>query len=179
PDLVYACALGHEWGPSEQRGVFKSTDGGRNWQKVLYRDTLTGCSDIDVNPGNSNEIYAGMYTYLRQAWHLRSDGGATWKKLTNGIPAMLDRIGVAVARSNPSIVYMISETLNYDGEVWRSDDAGASWRVVNKDPQLAFRPFYYSDIRVDPNDPNRVYSLGGQLWMSEDGGRNFRSLPRD
>ena len=190
PDIVYACALGHEWGPSEQRGLFKSTDGGKNWQKILYKDTLTGCSDVDVNPGNSSEIYAGLYTYLRQAWHLRSgggetalyksmDGGATWKKLTNGIPAMLDRIGVSVARSSPNIVYMISETLNYDGEVWRSDDSGGTWRVVNKDPQLAFRPFYYSDIRVDPNDPNRVYSLGGSLWMSEDGGRNFRTIARD
>jgi photosystem II stability/assembly factor-like uncharacterized protein len=190
PDIVYACALGHEWGPSEQRGLFKSTDGGKNWQKILYKDTLTGCSDVDVNPGNSNEIYAGLYTYLRQAWHLRSgggetalyksmDGGATWKKLTNGIPAMLDRIGVSVARSSPNIVYMISETLNYDGEVWRSDDSGGTWRVVNKDPQLAFRPFYYADIRVDPNDPNRVYSLGGSLWMSEDGGRNFRTIARD
>jgi len=190
PDLVYACALGHEWGPSEQRGVFKSTDGGRNWQKILYKGPQTGCSDIDVNPTNSSEIYAGMYTYLRQAWHLRSgggetalyksmDGGATWKQLTNGIPAMLDRIGVSVARSSPNVVYMISETLNYDGELWRSDDSGASWRVVNKDPQLAFRPFYYSDIRADPNDPNRIYALGGQLWLSEDGGRNFRSLPRD
>ena len=190
PDIVYACAMGHEWGPNEQRGVFKSTDGGRNWQKVLFKDTLTGCSDIDVNPANSNEIYAGMYTYLRQAWHLRSgggetalykstDGGATWKKLTSGIPAMLDRIGVAVARSSPSIVYMISETPNYDGELWRSDDAGATWRVVNRDPQLAFRPFYYSDIRVDPHDPNRVYALGGSLWLSEDGGRNFRTIGRD
>jgi photosystem II stability/assembly factor-like uncharacterized protein len=190
PDVVYACALGHEWGPNEQRGLFKSTDGGKNWQKILYKDTLTGCSDVDVNPSNSNEIYAGMYTYLRQAWHLRSgggetalyksmDAGATWKKLTNGIPAMLDRIGVSVARSNTNIVYMISETLNYDGELWRSDDAGASWRVVNKDPQLAFRPFYYADIRADPNDPNRIYSLGGSLWLSEDGGRNFRTIGRD
>jgi len=190
PDIVYACALGHEWGPNDQRGVFKSVDGGRTWQKVLYKDASTGCSDIDVNPNNSNEIYAGMYTYLRQAWHLRSgggetalyksmDGGATWKKLTNGIPAMLDRIGVSVARSSPNVVYMISETPNYEGELWRSDDAGATWRVVNKDPQLAFRPFYYSDIRADPNDPNRVYALGGSLWMSEDGGRTFRTIARD
>jgi photosystem II stability/assembly factor-like uncharacterized protein len=152
PDVAYACVLGHEWGPSEQRGVFKTTDGGKNWQKVLFKDTLTGCSDIDVNPANVNEVYAGMYTYLRQAWHLNSgggetalyksmDGGATWKKLTNGIPAVLDRIGVAIADSSPEIVYMISETPNYEGELWRSDDGGASWRVVNKDPQLAFRPF--------------------------------------
>jgi photosystem II stability/assembly factor-like uncharacterized protein len=190
PDVAYACVLGHEWGPNDQRGVFKTTDGGKNWQKVLFKDTLTGCSDIDVNPNNSNEIYAGMYTYLRQAWHMRSgggetalyksmDGGASWKKLTNGIPAMLDRIGVAVADSNTDIVYMISETLNYQGELWRSDDAGASWRVVNTNPQLAFRPFYYSDIRVDPHDPNRVYALGGSLWMSEDGGRNFTTIGRD
>jgi photosystem II stability/assembly factor-like uncharacterized protein len=190
PDIAYACAMGREWGPNEERGVFKTTDGGKNWRKVLYKDTQTGCSDIDVNPSNSNEIYAGMYTYLRQPWHLRSgggetalyksmDGGATWTKLTAGIPKMLDRIGVAIARSNPSTVYMISETLNYDGELWRSDDSGATWRVVNKDPQLSFRPFYYADIRVDPADPNRVYALGGSLWMSEDGGRNFRTIGRD
>ena len=190
PDVVYACAMGHEWGPNEQRGVFKSTDGGKNWQRVLFKDTQTGCSDIDVNPKNSNEIYAGMYTYLRQAWHLRSgggetalyksmDGGATWTKMTNGIPAMLDRIGVAVSRSNPDIVYMISETLNYQGELWRSDDAGESWRVVNTNPQLSFRPFYYSDVRIDPEDPNRVYTLSGSLYMSEDGGRNFVTIGRD
>jgi photosystem II stability/assembly factor-like uncharacterized protein len=190
PDIAYACAMGREWGPNEQRGVFKTTDGGKTWQRVLFKDTQTGCSDIDVNPTNSNEIYAGMYTYLRKAWHLRSgggetalyksmDGGATWKKLTNGMPAMLDRVGVAIARSNTDIVYMISETLDYQGELWRSDDAGASWRVVNKDPQLSFRPFYYADVRIDPHDPNRVFALGGNLWLSEDGGRTFASLPRD
>ncbi|HEX6976601.1 MAG TPA: hypothetical protein VF147_19470, partial [Vicinamibacterales bacterium] len=190
PDVVYACALGKEWGPHEQRGVFKSTDGGTSWKKVLYRDDSTGCSDIDVNPANSNEVYAGMYTFRRQPFHLRSgggetalyksiDGGATWKKLTNGIPAMLDRIGVAVSRSEPETVYMISETPNYAGELWRSDDAGASWRVVNKDPQLSFRPFYYADIRVDPHDANRIYALGGSLWMSDDGGRNFQRIAND
>jgi photosystem II stability/assembly factor-like uncharacterized protein len=190
PDIVYACAMGHEWGPNEQRGVFKTTDGGKTWQKVLYRDTQTGCSDIDVNPTNSNEIYAGMYTYLRQAWHLRSgggetalyksmDGGVTWTKLTSGIPKMLDRIGVSVARSSPNIVYMISETQNYEGELWRTDDAGATWRVVSRDPNINFRPFYYSDVRADPNDPNRVFTLSGSLYMSEDGGRTFRTIGRD
>jgi photosystem II stability/assembly factor-like uncharacterized protein len=190
PDIVYACALGHEWGPNEQRGVFKTTDGGKNWQKVLYRDTSTGCSDIDVNPENSNEIYAGMYTFLRQAWHLRSgggetalyksmDGGATWKKLANGIPEMLDRIGVSISRSSPNTVYMVSETLNYGGELWRSDDSGATWRIVSTDANINFRPFYYADIRVDPQDPNRVYALSGSLYLSEDGGRTFRTIGRD
>ncbi|MGE5245959.1 MAG: VPS10 domain-containing protein [Betaproteobacteria bacterium] len=190
PDVAYVCAMGHEWGPNDERGVYKTTDGGRNWKRLLFVDQQTACSDIDVDPNNSNVIYAGMWTYRRYAWLLDSggrqtalyksvDGGATWKKLTNGIPAMLDRIGVSVSRSEPNIVYMVSETPNYQGELWRSDDAGASWRVVNKDPNINFRPFYYADIRVDPNDPNRIYSLSGSLYLSEDAGRNFRRIGND
>jgi photosystem II stability/assembly factor-like uncharacterized protein len=131
-----------------------------------------------------------MYTFLRQAWHLRSgggetalyksmDGGATWKKLTNGIPEMLDRIGVSISRSSPSTVYMVSETLNYGGELWRTDDSGATWRTVSKDANINFRPFYYADIRVDPQDPNRVYALSGSLYLTDDGGRTFRTIGRD
>ncbi len=190
PDVVYVAVLGREWGPSEERGLYKTVDGGKTWKRVLYVDPLTAASDVDIDPTNANVVYAGMWTYRRYAWYLDSggretalykstDGGATWKKLTNGIPPMLDRIGVAVSHSDPNVVYMISETTNFDGELWRSDNAGESWRVVNKDPQLAFRPFYYSDIRVDPMDPNRVYSLGGSLWLSDDGGRNFRTIGRD
>src|SRR5436190_6710121 len=190
PDVVYACGMGHEWGPNEQRGVFKTVDGGKNWKRQLYIDAQTGCSDIDVDPTNFDVIYAGMWTYRRWAWHLESgggetalykstDGGANWKKLTNGIPTMLDRIGLAVARSEPDTVYMVSETQNYDGELWRSDDAGATWRVVSKDPNINFRPFYYADIRVDPSDPNRVYALSGSLYLSEDSGRTFRTIGRD
>jgi hypothetical protein len=165
PDIAYVCAMGHEWGPSDERGVYKTTDGGKNWKRTLFIDQQTACSDIDVDPNNSDVIYAGMWTYRRYAWKLDSggketalyksvDGGATWKKLTNGIPSMLDRIGVSVSRSEPSIVYMISETPDEQGELWRSEDAGTSWHVVNKDPNINFRPFYYADIRVDPNDPN-------------------------
>lgn len=190
PDIAYVCAMGREWGTNEQRGVFRTSDGGKNWQKVLYKDTSTGCSDIDINPENSNEIYAGMYTFFRQAWHLRSgagetalyksmDGGATWKKMTNGIPQMLDRVGVSISRNNPNIVYMVSETLDYQGELWRTDDSGATWRVVSKDANINFRPFYYADIRVDPQDPNRVYALSGSLYLTEDGGRTFRTIGRD
>lgn len=190
PDIAYVCAMGREWGPNEERGVFRTADGGKIWQKVLYKDTSTGCSDLDVNPENSNEIYAGMYTFHRQAWHLRSgggetalyksmDAGATWKKLTSGIPEMLDRIGVSVSRNNPNIVYMVSETLNYGGELWRTDDSGGTWRLVSKDPNINFRPFYYADIRVDPQDPNRVYALSGSLYLTEDGGRTFRTIGRD
>src|SRR5205814_3033652 len=121
PDVAYACGMGHEWGPNDERGVFKTSDGGKSWKKVLFVNNQTGCSDIDIDPANSDVIYAGMWTYRRWAWHLESgggetalykstDGGATWKKLTNGIPKMLDRIGLAVARSEPPTVYMVSET---------------------------------------------------------------------
>src|SRR5262249_39678225 len=160
PNLAYVCALGHAWGPNEQRGLFKTADGGKNWQRVLYKNDTTGCSDVDIDPANSNIVYAGMYTFRRWAWYFSSgggetalyksvDGGATWTRPTRGLPkGQMDRIGIAVAHSDPSIVYVISETKD-EGELWRSDDSGESWRTVNRDPNINFRPFYYSDIRVD------------------------------
>ena len=195
PDIVYACVLGREWGPSEERGVFRTTDGGAMWKKVLYVDPQTSCSDISADPTNSNILYAGMYTYRRWAWHLESgsgntavyksvNGGATWEKLSGpdkllGLPRKaMDRIGVAVAPSDPNIVYVISETKD-EGELWRTDDAGKTWRTVNRDPNINFRPFYYADIRVDPKNPNRVFTLSGGLYFSEDGGANFRTIARD
>ena len=195
PDVVYACVLGREWGPSEERGVFKTTDGGASWKKVLYVDPQTSCSDISADPGNSNIIYAGLYTFRRWAWHLESgagntavyksvNGGASWEKLSgpdklNGLPRKaMDRIGVAVAPSDPDIVYVISETKD-EGELWRTDDGGTTWRTVNRDPNINFRPFYYADIRVDPKNPNRVFALSGGLYFSEDGGANFRTIARD
>ena len=195
PDIVYACGLGREWGPNEERGVFKTTDGGASWKKVLYVDPQTACSDISADPDNSNILYAGMYTYRRWAWHLASgsgntavyksvNGGASWEKLSGpdklrGLPRKaMDRIGVAVAPSDPNIVYVISETKD-EGELWRSDDAGRTWRTVSSDRNINFRPFYYADIRVDPKNPNRVFALAGGLYFSEDGGQNFRTIARD
>ncbi|MHB8839617.1 MAG: WD40/YVTN/BNR-like repeat-containing protein, partial [Gemmatimonadaceae bacterium] len=195
PDIVYACVLGREWGANEERGVYKTTDGGANWKKVLYVDPQTSCSDISADPNNSNIVYAGMYTYRRWAWHLESgagstavyksvNGGATWERLSgpdqlNGLPRKaMDRIGVAVAPSDPNIVYVISETKD-EGELWRTDDGGKTWRTVNRDPNINFRPFYYADIRVDPQNPNRVFALSGGLYFSEDGGANFRTIARD
>jgi photosystem II stability/assembly factor-like uncharacterized protein len=187
PDIAYVAALGHAWGPNEQRGVFKTTDGGKTWAKVLYINQDTGCSDIDIDPQNPRIVYAGMYTFRRRPWRFDSgggetalyrsmDNGATWKKLTNGLPkGPIDRIGVAVSRSNPMTVYMITESKT-EGVLFRSDDRGESWRAVHNDPNINFRPFYYSDIRVDPNDPERVYSLSGGLFVSRDGGRTFSRI---
>ncbi len=187
PDTAWVAALGHAWGPNQERGVFKTTDGGKTWRKVLYIDQDTGCSDIDIDPQNPRILYAGMYTFRRKAWHFSSgggqtalyrskDGGETWQKLTNGLPKTpMDRIGVAVAPSNPNIVYMITETKT-EGNLFRSDDRGESWRMVHNDPIINFRPFYYSDIRVDPNNPDRIFSLSGSLFVSNDGGRTFARI---
>jgi photosystem II stability/assembly factor-like uncharacterized protein len=194
-NVVYVCALGHTWGPNEERGVFKTTDGGATWKKILYKNDLTGCSDLDIDPTNSNIVWAGMYTHQRYPWYFTSgagetalyksnDGGATWTKLsgpgnTRGLPkGDMDRIGISVHRANPDIVYVISETKD-EGELWRTDDGGETWRTVNRDPNINFRPFYYSDVRVDPKNPNKVFTLSGSLYMSEDGGRTFQTTARD
>jgi len=187
PDTAWVCALGHEWGPNEERGVFKTTDGGKSWKKVLYVDNTTSCSDLDIDSQNPRILYAGMWTNQRKPWHFSSgggqtalyrskDGGETWQKGAGGLPrSPMDRIGVAVARSNPSVVYLITETKT-DGVLFRSDDRGENWRAVHFDPNINFRPFYYSDIRVDPNNPEVVYSLSGGLSVSRDGGRTFSRI---
>lgn len=194
-DIVYVCALGRTWGPNEERGLFKTTDGGQTWRKILYKDPLTGCSDVDIDPNNSNIVYAGMYTHRRWPWYFTSgggetalykssDGGETWERLSGpgnrrGLPqGPMDRIGVSVHRANPDVVYMVTETVD-EGELWRSEDGGESWEMVSRDRNINFRPFYYADIRADPKNPNVVYALSGSLYRSDDGGRTFRSIARD
>lgn len=190
--IVFGAAMGHEWGPNEERGLFRSTDGGLTWKRVLYINPTTGSSDVCFDAGDPNVVYAGMYDYLRQPWHFRSggpgsglyrssDGGETWVKLTdpalrNGLPGakLIGRIGVSASRSNPSVVYAMIEAQE-DGVVWRSGDHGQHWKMVNANRMVNNRPFYYTQIRVDPNDENRVYSMAGNMWVSTDGGKNFRS----
>jgi len=192
-NIIFAAAMGHAWGPNETRGLFRSLDGGKTWEKILYVNSTTGCSDVCFDPENPNIIYAGMYDYLRQPWHFRSggpgsglyrssDGGETWTKLTNpelhnGLPGgkLLGRIGIAGSQSNPEVVYAIIESQE-PGVLWRSDDRGKTWKMVCAEQRINNRPFYYSDIRVDPTDENTVYALAGELWVSHDGGRNFSRL---
>jgi len=184
PDLAYVCALGHAWGPNEQRGVFRTNDGGKTWSKVLYKNTQTGCSDIAMDPSDPKTLYAGMYTHLRRPWRFDSgggetalykstDGGDTWKKLTAGLPTeAMDRPGMAISPSNPSIVYLITETKT-QGTFFRSDDKGESWKKVSDNTTISFRPFYYDDIRVDPANPDRIFALAGSLQLSNDGGKTW------
>ncbi len=190
PDIALVAALGHEWGANPERGVFKTTDGGKSWKKVLYLDEDTGCSDIAMENNNPRILYAGMWTFRRRPWRFddggkntalyRSmDGGETWDKIHKGLPdAPMTRIGIAIAQSQPNTVYIITE-FKKGGTLFRSDDRGDNWRMVNDNRNINFRPFYYSDIRVDPNNPEVIYSLSGRLFKSTDGGKKFARIAGD
>ncbi|TNE68084.1 MAG: hypothetical protein EP344_01670 [Bacteroidetes bacterium] len=184
PDIIWAASMGSTYGPTQQRGVFKSTDGGKTWRKVLFVNDLTGCADLVADPSNPNKLYAAMWEYQRWPWFFKSggkgsglyvsyDGGETWSPRTeqNGLPkGQLGRIGVAVARSNPAVVYAIVEA--EENALYRSDDGGQNWRKTTSE-NIGGRPFYYSEIYVDPQNENRIYSLHTYLNRSEDGGRSF------
>lgn len=191
PDVACVCALGREWGSNPDRGVFLTKDAGKNWEKVLYLDETTGCSDIAMELSNPKVLYAGMWTFSRKPWRFddgggktavyRSlDGGKTWEKIMKGLPNKpMARIGLSIAQSQPNTVYMITEFKDLSGTLFRSDDRGSNWKMVNDDPNLNFRPFYYSDVRVDPSNPDHLFTLSGRLSKSTDGGRTFKMIARD
>jgi photosystem II stability/assembly factor-like uncharacterized protein len=185
PDVVYIGALGHAFGPNEERGVFMTTDGGKTWNKTLYIDNQHGVADLEIDPTNPNILYAGMWSFERKPWTHRSgsekggvyksiDGGRTWNKLTNGLPKLIGRIGIRVAPSNPNVVYAIMEAK--DGTLYRSDDRGETFKMVSKQDSIVSRGFYYTTIRVDPTNENRVYAVASTLFVSVDGGKTFRSI---
>jgi len=186
PDVALVCALGREWGPNEERGVFKTTDGGRSWTKVLYVDRDTGCSDIDIDLSNPRNVYAGMWTFRRRPWrfddggkatalYVSRDGGDTWRKITTTPREPMARIGLSVAQSRPNVVYLITEYPTA-GTLFRSEDYGETWSMINDDRNLNFRPFYYSDVFVDPSDHETLFTLSGGLSKSTDGGRTFQRI---
>ena len=185
PDIVYIGALGHAFGPNEERGVFMTTDGGKTWAKTLYIDNQHGVADLDIDLTNPNILYAGMWSFERKPWTHRSgsekggvyksiDGGRTWKKLENGLPKLMGRIGVRVAPSNTNVVYAIVEAK--EGTLYRSDDRGETFRNVSKQESIVSRGFYYTTVRVDPTNENRVFAVASTLFVSVDGGRTFRSI---
>ncbi len=185
PDIIYVGALGHAFGPNKERGVFMSTDGGRTWEKVLYTDDRHGVADMDINPQNPNIVFAGLWLFERKPWTFTSgdeegglfrsiDGGRTWEKITKGLPKLVGRLGIKVARSNPDVVYVITESP--EGTLYRSDDRGETFRNVSKNVQIVSRGFYYTDIRVDPADENRVYAVSSRLSLSIDAGKTFRRI---
>ena len=187
PDVVSVCALGREWGPNPERGVFMTHNGGKKWEKVLYIDEDTGCSDITMENSNPRIMYAGMWTFRRKPWRFDGgskktalyrtmDGGKNWEIIHNGLPeGPMTRIGVQVAQSDPNIVYLLTE-IKDGGTLFRSDDRGENWKKVHDDARINFRPFYYSDIRIDPTNPDHLYSLSGGLYKSTDGGQKFERI---
>jgi photosystem II stability/assembly factor-like uncharacterized protein len=191
PKTLLVAAMGHEWGPNPERGVFRSTDGGSSWKRVLFVNDTTGASDVQFDPKHPNIVYAGMFDYMRYPWLIRSggdgsglyrstDAGETWTRLTdpklqNGLPTgLIDRVGVAISPSNPNVVYAILP--NADGLLYRTADGGKHWTMVNADRNLDSRHFYFSQVRVDPQDENRIYVLSGTFMTSQDGGKSFRVI---
>ncbi|MHB1193802.1 MAG: VPS10 domain-containing protein [Longimicrobiales bacterium] len=190
-DVVWVGAMGPAWSDGDERGVYKTTDGGRTWRRVLWVDERTGVADMALDPSNPQTILAAMWEHRREPWFFTSggpgsglwlshDGGDTWNRLdeADGLPAgELGRIGLAVAPSDPRVVYALVEAER--SALLRSRDGGRSWTTVNDEPGIANRPFYYADIAVDPTNENRVYNLASGVRVSEDGGRTFRPMAGD
>lgn len=194
PDVCYVAALGHLWGENPERGLYKTSDGGQSWDHVLKVDSQVGACDVVLDPGNTNTVYAAMYKAQRTPWKFEGfsaqggifrsdDAGQNWTKLTSGLPATTGRIGLAVYPGDSRILYAVVESNQggvgrspFDdrspaGGLFRSDDRGDTWTRVH---ELNFRPFYFSRVAVDPENPDLVYMPGWDLAISEDGGRTFR-----
>jgi photosystem II stability/assembly factor-like uncharacterized protein len=188
PDVVYVAAMGHFWGPNEERGVFRSKDGGESWEQVLYLDDKHGASDLDIDPSNPNILYAGLWHFDRKPWtHTTGseeggiwktvDGGDSWEKLEEGLPeGVVGRLAVKVAPSNPSVVYVMAES--DEGTLFRSNDRGKTFEKVSDDVGIVSRGLYYTDLRIDPADENRVYAVSSRLQLSIDGGKSFQRISR-
>jgi photosystem II stability/assembly factor-like uncharacterized protein len=191
PNTVWVAAVGHLWGSNPERGVYKTTDGGATWNRVLHKDDNTGAIDLAMDPNEPNVVYAAMYQRQRKGWgfngggpgsgiYKTSDGGATWTELVNGLPrGDKGRIGLTIFPGDRRIVYAVVEAdpaaAPISGGVFRSLNGGETWEHLSS---LNPRPMYYSRIYLDPKDANRVYLMGSNrgLWVSDDGGRNFHEI---
>ena len=186
---IYVGVLGALWSDSEDRGVYKTTDGGKTWNKILYVNNTTGAADVMMDPNNPNVLYASMWEFRRSAWGFSSggahsalyktiDGGKTWNKIHNGFPnGDLGRIAIAVAPSDSNILYAVLETEDKSKNgLWKSTNAGQSWEHLNNDFGLVVRPFYFSRITIDPKNPDVIVKGGLSGSLSRDGGKTFQNL---
>jgi photosystem II stability/assembly factor-like uncharacterized protein len=188
PDVVYAAVFGHPFGPSEERGVYRSKDGGSTWEQVKFISTEVGAIDLSMNPRNPREMYAAFWRFERKPWttydgsedggiYKTKDGGDTWEKVGGGLPeGLTGRIGVSVSPADPTRVYALVSAHDPDGGLYRSDDSGRSWARINRDRNLRQRHWYYSHVEADPNDRDTVYVMNVNLWRSIDGGKSVERL---
>ena len=190
PEIVWVAALGSPFGPNDERGIFKTTDGGRTWRKTLFVNGSTGGRVLAINYSNPNVLYAGMYRGFRTGWDVISggpaseggiykttDAGETWTKLSSGLPnRLIGKIDIDVARSSPSIVYAMVEAPGNEGGLYRSDDAGANWHLINNAANLRVRPFYFNYVDVNPKNPEEVWVSALTLSKSTNGGRSFATI---
>ena len=189
PDVVYAAAIGNPYASHPERGVYKTTDGGQTWNRVLYTNDTSGCADLVMDPSNPNKLIANMWQHRRTPWSFTSggpgsglyitvDGGRNWKKMgkEDGLPpGQLGRIGIGFARSMPTRVYAMVEASK--NGLYKSDDGGYKWELVTAEPSIVTnRPFYFQDIAVDTKNENRLYSIHAMVDVSEDGGKTFKTL---
>jgi photosystem II stability/assembly factor-like uncharacterized protein len=188
PNTVWVAAIGDAFKPTNDRGIYKSTDGGKNWKRTLYISDSTGAADLELNPADPNIVYAWMWRGERKPWTIISgaheggfyksiDGGETWKKITNGLPTdLVGKGNIAVSAANPNRVFALVEALP-GGGFYRSDDAGESWTLVSPAAQLLTRPFYYTTLAADPTNANVVYGGAEGFFKSTDGGATWQNFP--
>lgn len=181
PNVVYVAAIGSPWGEHPERGIFKTSDAGKTWEKIVYVNTKTGAADLIMDPTNPNKLIAALWEHKRDPWFFKSggegsglyitvDGGKNWVKKTSkeGLPeGELGRIGLAMAHNKPNVVYALIEAKK--NALYKSTDGGDTWMKVNDKPEIGNRPFYYSDLFVDPQNENRLYSVFTYVNVSEDG----------
>mgnify|MGYP001826291196 CR=1 FL=1 len=188
PDIVFIGAQGAQYGPSEDRGIYRSKDGGTNWEKVLFVNNTTGASSLSMDMKNPLILYAAFWEHSRYPWTMQSggknsglykstDGGSTWNKLKDGLPEEFGKAGISVSRANPERVFAVLEAEGKKGGVYRSDNAGEKWSQVNKDRINIARSWYYMEIFADPQDENLVYVCNAPVTKSIDGGTTFSPVP--
>ena len=187
PDTAFVAVQGQIWGPNEERGVFRTSDGGKSWKHILKVGPETGAVDLSMDPTNARILYAAMWNHGRKPWFIKSggtdggiykssDGGDSWKKLTGGLPEMVGKVAVDVSASNPDRVYALIEAEPEKGGLWRSDDAGKTWKLINGHRVLHSRAWYYIHIAADPVDQDTVYVLNVPLMKSIDGGKSWEKM---
>src|SRR5256885_15261674 len=191
PNRVFVAVLGHPYGANAERGIFRTADGGKTFDKVLYRDENTGGIDVVIDPSNANVVYAALWEQRMGPWengvftgpgsgvYKSTDGGTTWKQLTNGLPTAaekLGRVGLEVCAADPKRLFAIVDAKN--GGLYRSTDAGESWSLINKDERIWERGGDFNEVRADPKNPDVLYVANVVTRKSVDGGEDVPSVPR-